>query len=549
MRNSILILVLFLPVYIQAQLVQRSSMDTILGHKIIKDKNGIILPWYKPNVEGAAYIEVSRLASEFMINSVPNDPTTGLPFYLVTCCFYKGEGKLIPEAWPHNPACVYAGSVQSFAIDYRNYTGDDRYIELVRLMLDYQLENGTTPAGWIWEKVPYASADPFVKKYEGATKWESEKYRADGLHGIEPDKIGEMGLAYLYFYQITLEKKYLEAAIDCADALAKHVRNLAPEKSSFIESVTNKSPWPFRLNARTGIIHDEYCSNVIEPVRLFDELIRIADVLKLEALKKDSYENARKIALEWLFSRNGPMITGIWNGYFEDIPGDPIQSNRVHLTPMEVARYLIKNPGIEKDLDKAVNMLVHYVRYAFRTDGIDAIKEQTWCYEPMGSHTARYASICAMWYEQTGNLWFKDEAFRYFNVATYVTDKNGYVAVGHNWPGAWFSDGYSDYVKHFFEGVAAIPEWAPGNENHLLSSSSRLNYIRYNSSDIKYKTFDLSSKEKFRLMKKPKSVLIDGKTLNELKNSDLEGFSWKPLSTGGVLLINKASALEVEIRF
>ena len=46
--------------------------------------------------------------------------------------------------------------------------------------------------------------------------------RGDGVGFLEPDKIGELGYAYLLFYEVTLEDKYLQAALRCADALAKH---------------------------------------------------------------------------------------------------------------------------------------------------------------------------------------------------------------------------------------------------------------------------------------------------------------------------------------
>ena len=48
--------------------------------------------------------------------------------------------------------------------------------------------------------------------------------RGDGSFSLEIDKIGEMGIAYLKFYQLSGEAKYLKAAINCADALVKHVR-------------------------------------------------------------------------------------------------------------------------------------------------------------------------------------------------------------------------------------------------------------------------------------------------------------------------------------
>jgi hypothetical protein len=42
--------------------------------------------------------------------------------------------------------------------------------------------------------------------------------------GIEPDKIAELGLGYVHFYEMTGERKCLEAGLRCADALVKHVR-------------------------------------------------------------------------------------------------------------------------------------------------------------------------------------------------------------------------------------------------------------------------------------------------------------------------------------
>ncbi len=97
--------------------------------------------------------------------------------------------------------------MQSLAVDFHAYTGDRSYIDLVRHMLDHELTHGTTPADWQWAQVPYASGDPGGAEYDGATRWEAEGMRGDGLHGIEPDKIGELGVGYLKYHEITGEAK------------------------------------------------------------------------------------------------------------------------------------------------------------------------------------------------------------------------------------------------------------------------------------------------------------------------------------------------------
>jgi hypothetical protein len=542
-----LLIVLFAPLFSFSQTIQRTSLDTLGEHKVIFDDDGKILPWYKPETPGAAYAYVSKLASEFIKSGTPVEPKTGLPMYLVTCCFAgphvsteeKFKAGHTGEDWMHNPAMTYAGMVHSLVMGYRVFSGDESYIDVVRGMLDYQLAHGTTPSDYEYANVPYASSNPFEREYSGATRWEKDGMRGDGLHGVEPDKIGELGYAYLLFYEVTNDVTYLKAAIQCADALARNVRDPGGDLNYFSGVDVKKSPWPFRVNARTGLIIDEYCSNVIEPVRLFDELIRIQSRTSVTSDQVKAWQRARDISWKWLYSKNGPMKTYIWNAYFEDIPNDPDRSNRNQVSPMETARYLLNHPQHDPKLDVTIPSLINWVESAFGTEDMDAIKEQTWCYVPMGSHTARFASICAMWYEKTGDIRYKEKAYRYFNNATYCTDQNGVVRVGPTWPSSWFSDGYSDYIRHFMDGMAAVPQWAPATEDHVLRSTSAVQKIKYSSSGITVTTFDSEGELTVRMTAKPKSVLI-----NEV---NVSRYQWQPLPKGGVLVLKYSGGNKISI--
>jgi hypothetical protein len=541
------LVLLLLPLAATAQTVKRSSMDSLGGYKIILDKSGKLLPWYKPDVPGEAYAHVCKLASEFIKSGTPVDPVTGLPMYLVTCCFsgphLSGEENFKAgksgDDWMHNPAMVYAGMVHSLVLGYRVFSGDESYNKVVQAMLDYQLKHGTTPANWEWANVPYASSNPFEKEYMGATRWEKEGMRGDGLHGIEPDKVGELGLGYLLFYEVTEDTVYLNAAINCADALVKNIHDAGGDLEYFSDVQVKKSPWPFRINARNGVVIDEYCANVVEPVRLLDELMRIRQRISLTEEQYKAYERARNIAWRWLYSKNGPMKTSIWNAYFEDIPNDPERSNRNQVSPMETARYLLRKPGLDSNTNITVPALLYWVESVFGTENMDAIKEQTWCYVPMGSHTARFASICAMWYEKTGDERYKEKAYRYFNNATYCTDGNGVVRVGPTWPSSWFSDGYGDYIKHFLDGMAAVPEWAPAGEDHVLRSSSVVQKIAYHKKSIELSTFDSNGSLIIRMTAKPVSV-----TVNDIA---VTHFKWKPLQKDGVLYLDYKNGNTIKI--
>src|SRR5581483_714341 len=82
--------------------------------------------------------------------------------------------------------------------------------------------------------------------------------------GIEPDKVGEVGIGYALMYEETGDRAYLREAIRCANALAAHVR----------KGDNSHTPWAFRVDGRTGatINGDEFGGIVVSPLRLFDEL-------------------------------------------------------------------------------------------------------------------------------------------------------------------------------------------------------------------------------------------------------------------------------------
>src|SRR6185312_12165670 len=110
---------------------------------------------------------------------------------------------------------------------------------------------------------PFATSCLHDKDYGGCLRDVPMDYRL----GIESDKVAELGTAYLQFYELTGERKYVEAALHCANALAKHVR----------AGDARHTPWPFRLDAQSGatLVGEEFGGMVVASVRLFDELIRI----------------------------------------------------------------------------------------------------------------------------------------------------------------------------------------------------------------------------------------------------------------------------------
>ena len=381
--------------------------STLASHRVVLDASGKLLSWVEP--QDQAYATVVRLAWEQLLTGFPVEEN-GLPTWLTYCCF--DPETLRGTAWPHNPACVHAGFVQGAAA-WHAFSGDRRPIDLVRRALDHQLANGTTPAdpGWAWPSVPYASSDHGAVRYRGAHDFlYAEKddprprlARGDGYGVIEPDKLGELGLGYLTAWKLTLDPRYRDAALACARALARHVRAGDAERS----------PWPFRVVAETGVVREEYGANLGPTLRLLDELARLGqgDV--------DEWRRARGLAWAWL--ETYPFRNDAWANYFEDVFWIPKPTNLTQYNAGEMARYLLENTDRDPAWREHASHLLDWIERTFGGDtdketgvqwGAVTVSEQIEYKYKMGSHTARFASALALWSEKTTDGAAREKAFR-----------------------------------------------------------------------------------------------------------------------------------------
>jgi hypothetical protein len=180
------------------------------------------------------------------------------------------------------------------------------------------------------------------------------------------------------------------------------------------------------------------------------------------------------------------------------------------------------------------------------------LSEQVNDMDKMSSHTARYASVRALWYEVSGDQDSRERAFRSFNWATYSSRENGLVKTSlDEGTGYWFSDGYGDYMRHFQRGMASVPEWAPAEEDHLLGSTSAVRAIRYGEHEISYVTFDHHSQEVLRLRREPEAVQAGKVALPRAKElrSGSQRYSVEPVAQGGfVVRIEHHGSAKVTIR-
>ena len=531
-RRAAAAAVVFLTVLAASVLQARDGVNAQLPwHEPVVDSQGRLLAWYEPH-KNQGYDKVLRLGWDFIEHKVPNDTRThtGLKIYLINSVF--DDQTLQGNNWQHNPAMVYGSFVDSL-MSWYPYSGDEEAVRVVQGMLDYELAHGTTPADWNWPNVPFATSCDDQPEYGRCIQDMPREFYG----GIETDKLGELGTGYVLFYEMTGDRKYLTAALHSAEALAGHARDGDAEHT----------PWPFRVDARTGqvLAGEEYGGIITSSLRLLDELIRLHEG------DAAAFTRTRDMAWKWLLHyplRRGPAYDK-WSGYFEDVPKNTNNVNQA--APTYTAYYLLTRPNraaIDRDWANHVGHLIDWVRTTlgsgpfFGAWGIDEqgappLYHGCCSRAGLGSDTSRWGAINALYYEQTGDAQSKENAFRSLNYATYFTAADGRVSCcGEGFGGQyWFSDGYSDYLRHFNWAMGAVPQWAPVGENHLLRSSSVVQKVDYGERSVDYRAFDKEATEVLRLNFKPARITA-GDALLKRQDLDGEGYTAEPLQGGDYLV-------------
>ncbi|MEI6674764.1 MAG: hypothetical protein WCO57_06265 [Verrucomicrobiota bacterium] len=483
-----------------------SGADKLRDHEVVLDKDGRLQPW-------TSYDNVLKWSMNF-IKRCPTVPTKfgDDPWYLVTSKL-SAQGEFLRN---QNCQASHAYWAMETLARYYPYTGDEEAIQPVRRILDRVLHYHT-PAAWAWPNVPSTQDDSPDGEYTDERS--------------EPDKMSLAGVAYLKFYKLTGEEKYLQAARGIATTLAAHVQ----------PGDENKSPLPFRVNMKTGKVVDGYSAAMISPVVLFDEMLHLGES------GEGKYLTARDALWKWLLDY--PVKNHKWSGYYEDMVTNVTNMNQQ--SPMETARFMLRHPELDPDYKRHVPELLAWVKDRFgktKHHGATSIKEQDICFLEMCSHTARYASVNAKWYDLTQDPAYREEARAAFALSIYSVyskhskDQSAINYVGITYTCPWFVDSYFDFLCHIQDGMTELPDMAPADADHVIGSDSIINKIKYQPGRIAYTTFEPKGSECLRLTFKPAFITADGKELaaEAWTYGDYNGVS-------GVLRIHRSDARSVVI--
>lgn len=379
-----------------------------------------------------------------------------------------------------NAFCAYPRNHSQFIrsfLAYWRYTGNPECLARARQLAAWNLAH-RTPANWKYGSMFYST----IRKGQVG----------GGVDGntIMTDKPAMFALLLVQLSEATGEAKYREGAEAVATTL---VKTQLPEGN-----------WPFRVNPQTGAVREQYTSNAIAAVRLFEAL---------DGTTGNRWSHPKTKALHWILE--GPAKTMKWTGFYEDIPaGD----NRTNWDCIETARYLIAHRADDPQYLPLALKLHDWIAKEFvdkrkQWASAEGLREQKRCFFTMGSRTVQWAALVADLFEATGDESFKQRAINSCALATCWTRDDGANLVGPGWmnPGEiWFACHFN--VSYMFEALAHFPTLLDDGRPHMVRAGGAIQDIAYQPHSLSYKAI-CPGQDLLLLPSTPAKVTVAGQAL------------------------------------
>lgn len=532
--------VMILSSYLPCQSQHTNFKDSLCYRKVILDSQNKIIPWYSP--VDKAYDQFLRIRWDFIKTKVPYSPgpppRDSYPQYYFYCEFVKKNGSIEPTQWMNDVGEKIPNWFENARLYYA-YTGDESVMKIVQGLIDYSLKYGISPSNFAWSDFPYTTTNAGDTVFRGFTK-----HPKLVLHEIQVDHAAEIGLTYFRMYLYSSDEKYLIAAVKIADVLAANAK----------DGNASESVLPYRVVMENGRITAPYGANWTGCYMLFNNLIRFGHG------NVQAYSVAREKIRQFLL--NYPMKTGYWtDGHSDtDVKSPTYKSN---LSASNMSLTMFDYPELDPDWKENIPKLIKWTEdyFVFRTSrgepstmwGANIVGEQDGFNFKMDYQTARYGAACARWYALSGDDSYRQKAYRSLNWVTYCNDPDGMayespVSKGIN---SWWSDTYGECPRMFYHAFAAVPEWAPKGENHILYSEGILRGVVYGNNKVQYIATGPSGTEYLRLAFCPLKVTLNKKKMNLKTDQSEEGYTYYDLGDGDYALQikrNKAGVVVVRGR-
>jgi len=527
-------------------LLAATALRFYFAHAPETDRHGVIAPWY--NGQNGQLDYRVRIAAETLKRypwAQGDQAALPAPHYVYNGTWrINDEGRISVPAlrnWDNGDLGQRAAYIVSAFMDYYRYTGDPAGLAPIHALVEYLLGSCQTAYGHGWPRILISV--PTLGVPYGKCLLGPDEDLAKGQGKIQLDIVAEFGLELVRAYQLTGNRRWLEAAGHWGDLLAANRDRTA-----------GNAPWGrYANNASGNGMNGKQTGGVVFLLAFFDELIRVGyagthpEILKA---RDDGRAYLRDVLLpNW-------TVDDVWGRNYWDYE-NPVQAENV--TDYTV-NYLLDNnefcPNWRCDARNILSLFLNRTSVSplSRGDvfhGAWAFPESSGCCErSLWYGTMELAPVFARYGVEADSEWAREIARRSQILATYdplptgqsfdLIDGGGYV--NHR----WFKIAHPMALKHVIRTIGWLPElFAPARENHIVRSNSVVRRVTYGKGVIRFSTFDAPQHTEtvLRLAFAPASISAGGKELHA------DAFQLRRLSNGDVLVtIRHDGATDVEVR-
>jgi hypothetical protein len=402
----------------------------IAGHTASFDERGRLRPW-------TSWDQALDLEMEFY-QQCPSEH--GYPRF-VLATFLDADWTPIPDRTDTIPATQNGMGIISY-LKFHELRGrrEPAYLATARSMGDYLVRESLTPASG-----RYPAFTRSTGTRERFPLPEDCGCQGDRPYEIEPDKGGIAGYALVRLSEAAGERKYLEQGLRNARVLAANQQ----------DGDATHSPWPFRVDYRSGEGRGPVSGNMTYVLRLYDVLL---------AHGYEEFAVPRRSLWRWIKQYQIPDVGkggGLFAQFFED---HDTPTNRTAWAPLNLARYLLERRELlDADWRASADSLIEFVRGSFtHTEfGITVCHEQDEDKQAWGGINSTYGAVLALQAHATGSLVLAAEGRQALDFTLYSIDERGRPRdlFKNPVPGGWQEDAHTDVIHNFADALRVFPEW------------------------------------------------------------------------------------------
>ena len=406
--------------------------DEIAGHAVVRDAAGRLEPW-------TSWREALAREMRFY-RTCPKDH--GYPRFVCET--------FLDAAWnPSNgrsdiiPATQNGTGILSY-LKYYDFTDrqDPWLLDVAMSMGDYLTSETLTPGGGSYPR--FTRSTGLRQQFPLAADCGSQ---SDRPYEIEPDKGGIAGYALTLLYEAAhardpiRARRYLDQALHNARVLAA---NQQPGDAT-------RSPWPFRVDYRSGEPRGPVSGNMSFILRLYEALVD---------LEFAEFRAPRDLLWSWISRHqlaSAASDGALFAQFFED---HDTPTNRSAWAPLNLARYLLeRRAAAQPSWLEDAGLLIDFTRKNFThvEFGTTVCHEQDEDPQAWGGVNSTFGAVLSMYAAAAGSHTVADEANRALNFTLYSIDAEGRPRDVHTNPaaGGWQEDAHTDVIHNYVDALRA----------------------------------------------------------------------------------------------